>query len=142
MLTDTLWALPGGLSPFGESTTGVVPNRGGLPQPRGLSPSEEFPIAVSRADRSPNPNYGVCPQSGFGSLVRTFDLAPPSGRVALGGLPGLKPWAEFCRPFGDLCRGSVPIRRVHNMGLSPIALASLNHGVCPQPGPLNLLPKV
>jgi hypothetical protein len=33
--------------------------------------------------------------------VRTFDLAPPSGRVALGGrFPGLKPWAEFCSPFG------------------------------------------
>ena len=34
-------------------------------------------------------------------LVRTFDLAPPSGRVALGGrFPGLKPWAEFCSPCG------------------------------------------
>jgi len=37
-------------------------------------------------------------------LLRTFDLAPPSGRVALGGrFPGLKPvetWAESCRPCG------------------------------------------
>ncbi len=34
-------------------------------------------------------------------LVRTFDLAPPSGRVALGGrFPGLKPWAEFCSRCG------------------------------------------
>jgi hypothetical protein len=29
-------------------------------------------------------------------LVRTFDLAPPSGRAGLGGrFPGLKPWAEI-----------------------------------------------
>ena len=34
-------------------------------------------------------------------LVRTFDLAPPSGRVAVGGrFPGLKPWAESSSPFG------------------------------------------
>jgi hypothetical protein len=34
-------------------------------------------------------------------LVRTFDLAPPSGRVARGGrLPGLKPWTEPCSPIG------------------------------------------
>jgi hypothetical protein len=33
-------------------------------------------------------------------LVRTFELSPPSGRVAFGGFPGLKPWAESCTPAG------------------------------------------
>ncbi len=42
-------------------------------------------------------------------------ISPPSGRVALGGrFPGLKPWAEVCRPFG-----------ARNNGLSP--------GLCRQP---------
>ena len=42
-------------------------------------------------------------------LVRTFDLAPPSGRVALGGrFPGLKPWAEFCSPCGAQNKGLSP----------------------------------
>jgi hypothetical protein len=46
-------------------------------------------------------------------LVRTFDLAPLSGRVALGGrFPGLKPWAEFCSPCG-----------AQNKGLSPMIVA-------------------
>jgi hypothetical protein len=39
-------------------------------------------------------------------LVRTFDLAPLSGRVALGGrFPGLKPWAEFYGPCGAQNKG-------------------------------------
>ncbi len=34
-------------------------------------------------------------------FVRTFDLAPPSGHVALGTrFPGMKPWAEFRSPCG------------------------------------------
>jgi hypothetical protein len=42
-------------------------------------------------------------------LVRTFDLAPPSGRVALGRrFPGLKPWAEFSSPFGAQNEGHNP----------------------------------
>ena len=42
-------------------------------------------------------------------LLRTFDLAPPSGRAALGGrFPGLKPWAEFCSPFGAQNKGLSP----------------------------------
>ena len=48
------------------------------------------------------------------------DLAPPSGRVALGGRfpglkPGLKPWAEFCRPFGAQNKGLSP-----DCGLQPV----------------------
>jgi hypothetical protein len=40
---------------------------------------------------------------------RTFDLAPLSGRVALGGrFPGLKPWAEFCSPCGAQNKGLSP----------------------------------
>src|SRR5450631_1078768 len=42
-------------------------------------------------------------------LVRTFDLAPLSGRVALGGrFPGLKPWAEFSSPCGAQNKGLSP----------------------------------
>ena len=34
-------------------------------------------------------------------IVRTFDLAPFQGASFWGALfPGLKPWAEFCSPFG------------------------------------------
>ena len=51
-------------------------------------------------------------------LVRTFDLAPPSERVALGaGFPGLKPWAEFCSPFG-----------AQNEGLNPRIVAYSSFG--------------
>ena len=43
------------------------------------------------------PNWTIGPRF---RLVRPFDLAPPSGRVALGGrFPGLKLWAEFSSPF-------------------------------------------
>jgi hypothetical protein len=39
-------------------------------------------------------------------LVRTFDLAPSLGRVALGGrFPGLKPWAKSCSPCGAQNKG-------------------------------------
>src|SRR6202011_5811043 len=59
-------------------------------------------------------------------LVRTFDLAPPSGRVALGGrFPGLKPWAECYSPFG---------RRAQNRGFSPRSWpTALSEQIHPKP---------
>jgi hypothetical protein len=58
------------------------------------------PIATEKSECA----IGTCYNWTIGPrfrLVGTFDLAPPSGRVALGGrFPGLKPWAESCSPFG------------------------------------------
>src|ERR1700694_413862 len=52
------------------------------------------PIAAQKSECA----IGTCYNWTIGPrfrLVRTFDLAPPSGRVALGGrFPGLKPWAK------------------------------------------------
>src|ERR1700676_3384369 len=42
-------------------------------------------------------------------LVRTFDLAPPSGRVALGGrFPGLKPGLSSVAPAGHKTKALSP----------------------------------
>jgi hypothetical protein len=42
-------------------------------------------------------------------LVRTFDLAPPSGHLALGTrFPGMKPWAEFRSPCAAQNKGLSP----------------------------------
>ncbi|MEA3146139.1 MAG: hypothetical protein QOI53_1611 [Verrucomicrobiota bacterium] len=58
------------------------------------------PVAAQKSECA----IGTCDNWTFGPrfrLVRTSDLAPPTGRVARGGrFPGLKPWAEFCSPFG------------------------------------------
>ena len=63
------------------------------------------PVAAQKSEGA----IGTCYNWTIGPrfrLVRTFDLAPPSGRVALGGrFPGLKPWAEFCSPFGAQNKG-------------------------------------
>jgi hypothetical protein len=75
-------------------------------------PNEAGTIAAQESERT----IGTCYNWTIGPrfrLVRTFDLAPPSGRVALGGrFPGLKPWAEFCSPCG-----------AQNQGLSPRIVA-------------------
>jgi hypothetical protein len=74
-------------------------------------PDEGAPVAAQRSECA----IGTCDNWTVGPrfrLVRTFDLAPPSRRVALGGrFPGLKPWAEFCSPSG------------HKQGLSPRSVA-------------------
>ena len=66
------------------------------------------PIAAQKSECA----IGTCYNWTIGPrfrLVRTFDLAPPSGRVALGGrFPGLKPWAEFCSPCGAQNKGLSP----------------------------------
>ena len=68
--------------------------------------------------QNPPLQHGVCPHPGvqavaLGSafhLVRMFDLAPPSGRVALSErFPRLELWAELCSPFVG----------AQNKGLSP-----------------------
>jgi hypothetical protein len=61
-------------------------------------------------------------------LVRTFDLAPPSGRVALGGrFPGLKPWAEFCSPFGAQNKGLSPKIVAYSFDICLLDFWLVNH---------------
>jgi hypothetical protein len=66
------------------------------------------PVAAQKSECA----IGTCDNWTFGPrfrLVRTSDLAPPSGRVARGGrFPGLKPWAEFFSPFGAQNKGLSP----------------------------------
>jgi hypothetical protein len=66
------------------------------------------PIAAQKSECA----IGTCDNWTIGlrfRLFRTFDLAPLSGRVALGGrFPGLKPWAEFCSPCGAKNKGLSP----------------------------------
>jgi hypothetical protein len=51
--------------------------------------------------------------------VRKFDLAHPSGRIALGGrFPGLKPWADALAPAGQKTKVYSPDRNVFS-GIRP-----------------------
>jgi hypothetical protein len=69
-------------------------------------------------------------------LLRTFDLAPPSGRAALGGrFPGLKPWAEFRSPCGAQNKGL-------NQGLWPTALSSEQNHPKPYLAPFGAVPNL
>ncbi len=84
------------------------------------------PVAAQKSECA----IGTCSNWTIGPRfrrLRTFDLAPPSGRVALDGrFPGLKPWAEFCSPFG-----------AQNKNLSPRIVAYNRFHI----GPLDLSPK-
>jgi hypothetical protein len=58
-------------------------------------------------------------------IVRMFDLAPPSGRVPLGGrFPELKPWAESSCPFGAQISGNVQTPEQRAKGVGPGRLYS------------------
>ena len=78
------------------------------------------PIAAQKSECA----IGTCDNWTIGPrfrIVRTFDLAPPSGRVALGGrFPGLKPWAEFCSPCGAENKG-------HNHRIVAYSPSEQNH---------------
>jgi hypothetical protein len=83
------------VSTLGTQTNGS-PGRG----ERGGYQMKLAPIALQKSEYA----IGTCYNWTIGPrfrLVRTFDLAPPSGRVALGGrFSGLKPWAEYWSPVG------------------------------------------
>jgi hypothetical protein len=88
-------------------------------------PDEGAPVAAQRSECA----IGTCDNWTVGPrfrLVRTFDLAPPSGRVALGGrFPGLKPWAEFCSPFRAQTRPQPKECGLQPFGANPRATSRL-----------------